>query len=80
MIVGFMTTYAISAYIITNVVSSNPTQEIQHYVSTFVSALRQVGGFLRIPRFPPPIKELNSAHVLNLDLEKAKLKCIFVCI
>ena len=24
--------------------------------------------------------ELNSSHVLNLDLEKAKLKCIFVCI
>jgi hypothetical protein len=29
---------------------------IQHYVIKFVSDLRQVGGFLRIPRFPPPIK------------------------
>jgi hypothetical protein len=26
---------------------------VQHYVITFVSDLRQVGGFLR---FPPPIK------------------------
>jgi hypothetical protein len=29
---------------------------IQHYVITFVSDLRQVGGFLRVLRFPSPIK------------------------
>ncbi len=29
---------------------------IQHYVMKFVSDLRQVGGFLRVLRFPPPIK------------------------
>ena len=29
---------------------------VQHYVKKFVSDLRQVGGFLRIFRFPPPIK------------------------
>jgi len=29
---------------------------IQHYVIQFVSDLRQVGGFLRVLRFPPPIK------------------------
>jgi hypothetical protein len=29
---------------------------VQHYVITFVSDLRQVGGFLRVLRFPPPIK------------------------
>jgi hypothetical protein len=29
---------------------------IQHYVIKFVSDLRQVGGFLRVYRFPPPIK------------------------
>jgi hypothetical protein len=28
----------------------------QHYVIKFVSDLQQVGGFLRIFRFPPPIK------------------------
>ena len=29
---------------------------IQHYVIKFVSDLRQVGGFLQVLRFPPPIK------------------------
>jgi hypothetical protein len=29
---------------------------IQHYVIKFVSDLWQVGGFLRLLRFPPPIK------------------------
>jgi len=29
---------------------------IQHYVIKFVSDLLQVGGFLRVLRFPPPIK------------------------
>jgi hypothetical protein len=29
---------------------------LQHYVIKFVRDLRQVGGFLRVPRFPLPIK------------------------
>jgi hypothetical protein len=29
---------------------------IQHYVIKFVSDLQQVGGFLQILQFPPPIK------------------------
>ena len=29
---------------------------VQHYVIKFVSDLRQVGGFLRVVQFPPPIK------------------------
>ena len=49
-----------SVPIITKVVSSNPVHgEVyskQHYVIKFVSDLRQVGGFLRLLRFPPPIK------------------------
>jgi hypothetical protein len=45
-----------SVPITTNVVSSNPTQAMQHYVIKFVSDLRQVGGFLLVLRFPPPIK------------------------
>ena len=28
----------------------------QYYVIKFVSDLRQVGGFLKVLRFPPPIK------------------------
>ena len=44
----------------TKVVSSNPAHDegysIQYYVIKFVSDLRQIGGFLRLFRFPPPIK------------------------
>ena len=49
-----------SVPIITKVVSSNPAHgevySIQHHVIKFVSDLWQVGGFLRVLRFPPPIK------------------------
>jgi hypothetical protein len=40
------------------VVSSNIDQgeDVQYYVIKFVSDLRQVGGFLRVLRFPPPLK------------------------
>ena len=53
MVVGFTTTYAS-----TDVVSSNLESGpgVQLYVIKFVSDLRQVGGFLWILRFPPPIK------------------------
>jgi len=59
MVMGF-TTPLQSVPITTNVVSSNPVHgEVyskQHYVLKFVSDLRQVGCFLRVLRFPPPIK------------------------
>ena len=42
-----------SVPITTNVVSSNPVHD---EVIKFVSDLRQVGCFLRVLRFPPPIK------------------------
>jgi hypothetical protein len=49
-----------SVPIITKVVSSIPAYGevylIQHYVIKFVNDLRQVGGFLRVFRFHPPIK------------------------
>jgi hypothetical protein len=49
-----------SVPITTKVVSSNRVHgevySIQQYVIKFVSDLRQVGGFLRVLRFPPPIK------------------------
>ena len=62
MVVGFTTTYAVGAYqaITTNVVSSNPAHGevylIQHYVIKFFRDLQQVGGFLQVLLFPPPIK------------------------
>jgi hypothetical protein len=46
--------------ITTKVVSSNPVHgkvyPIQHYAMKFVGDLRQVGGFLQVFPFPPPIK------------------------
>jgi len=57
MVVGLITTCAVNAY---DVVSSNSVHgdvySIQHYVLKFVSDLRQVGGFLRVLLFTPPIK------------------------
>ena len=44
-----------SVPITTEVLSSNPVH-VQHYVIKFVSDLQQVGGFLWVFRFPPPIK------------------------
>jgi hypothetical protein len=64
-------------HITTNVVSSNPAQgdvySIQHYVIKFVSDLRQVGGFLRLLRFPPPIK---LTHNITETLLKVTLSTI----
>jgi hypothetical protein len=46
--------------IITKAVSSNPAHgevySMQCYVIKFVSDVRQVGDFLRVLQFPPPIK------------------------
>jgi hypothetical protein len=57
MVVGFTTTYAIRAYHHWCCeFESRSGRGVQHYVIKFVSGLRQVGGFLRVLRFPPPIK------------------------
>jgi len=60
MVIGFTTTVQ-SVPITTTIVSSNHAHgemySIQHYVIKFVRDLRQVGGFLRVLRFPPPIKQ-----------------------
>ena len=49
-----------SVHITSIIVSLNPVHgkmySMQAYVIKFVSDLRQVGGFLQVPRFPPPIK------------------------
>jgi hypothetical protein len=54
---------------IIKVVRSNPVHGeeylIQHYVMKFVSDLRQVGGFLRIILFPPPIKLTATIYLIN---------------
>jgi len=52
--------YLYNLSITNKVVSSNPAHvevySTQHYVIKFVSVLRQLGGFLRLLRFPPQIK------------------------
>ena len=79
-----------SVLITTKVVSSNPTHDevisIQLYVIKFVSDLRQVGGFLRVLQFPPPIKltvaiytEILLKVALNtitLTITLVSVKCI----
>jgi hypothetical protein len=55
-----------SVSITTEGVSSNPTTgevySIQHYVIKFVSDMRHFGGFLRVPRFPHPIKLTSTIY------------------
>ena len=56
-VVGYTTTYAISAYHYWCCeFESRSGRGVQHYVIKFVSDLQQIGGFLRVLRFPPPIK------------------------
>ena len=52
MVVTFTTTYAISAYHHWGEFESRSGPCVQHYVITFISDLRQVGGFPRVLRFP----------------------------
>jgi hypothetical protein len=42
---------------------------IQHYVIKFVSYLREVGGFLRVLLFPPPIKLTATIYIANSDVK-----------
>ena len=60
MVFGLITILIQSVPITTKVVSLNPIHDdvcsIQHYVIKVVSDLHQVGGFLRVLRFPPPIQ------------------------
>ena len=53
--------------ITTNVASFNTTQVIRHYVIKFVSYLRQVDGFLRVLRFPPPILAISWREQVNFQ-------------
>jgi hypothetical protein len=54
---------------------------IQHYVIKFVSDLWQVSGFLRVLRFPPPIKltawgiNIYIINIWQIENNKASLPC-----
>ena len=80
MIVGFTTTYAISDYHHWCCeFESRSERVIQHYVIKFVSDLRQVGGFLHVLRFPPPMKLTPgySCNIVESGVEHHKLNHIF---
>ena len=63
MVVGFTTTYAISAYHhCCCEFESRSGRGVQHYVIKFVCDLRQVAGFLRVFRFPPPLKRSTPSN------------------
>ena len=63
MVVGFTTTYAISAYHHCYCeFESRSGRGVQHYVIKFVCDLRQVAGFLRVFRFPPPLKRSTPSN------------------
>jgi len=57
LVVGFTTTYAISVYRHWCCEFESWSRwRVQHYVIKFDGDFRQVGGFIRVLRFPPPIK------------------------
>ena len=62
--------------ITTEVVSLNPVHgevySMYHYVIKFVIDLGQVGGFLRILRFPPPIKLTAAIQLKYCGIEDHK--------
>jgi hypothetical protein len=66
--VGFITTYTISAYHHKDCEFESHSGDvylIQHYVIKFASDLQQVGGFLRVLQFPPPI-QLTATGTVRL--------------
>ena len=86
MVVGFTTTYAISAYHHWCCeFESRSGRGLQHYVIKFVSDLRQVGGFLRVLRFPTSINKnesgvkhhqtnkLSNCYTVKAVLDKEKM-------
>ena len=63
MVVGFVTTYATSAYHCG--FESRSGKVYSHYVIKFVSDLQLVGGFLRVLRFPPQIIQTTAIYNWN---------------
>jgi hypothetical protein len=76
MVVGFTTTCGISAYHHWCCEFESRTgRGVQHYVIKFVSDLRQVSGFLRVLRFPPPLKLTTTIYRVTKILLKVALNC-----
>ena len=65
MVVGFTTACAISAYH-QFLVWNGQVYSIQCFMIKFVNDLQQVVGFLRVLRFPPPIKLCHDITEISL--------------
>ena len=54
--------------------TSNPLHNhlIQHYVIKFISDLRQVGGFLQVLWFPPPISLTTMIFIVESGVKHHK--------
>jgi len=76
MVIGFTTTYAITAYYHWCCeFKSRLGRGVQHYVIKFVSDLRKVGGFLWVLRFPPKVEFKNIIKQTNkLNIKQIVLK------
>ena len=75
MIVGFTTTYAISAFHHWFYeFEFRSGRGVQHYVLKFVSDLRQVSGFLQVLRFPPPMKLTVTINEILLKVALNTIK------
>jgi hypothetical protein len=75
MAVGLTTTYAMRTYQDRCCeFKSRSGLVLQHYEIKFVSDLRQVGGFLRVLQFPPPI--ITNHHDITEILLKVALNTI----
>ena len=78
MVVGFTTTYAISAYHHWCCeFESRSGRRVQHYVIKLVSDLPQVGGFPRVIRFPLPIKLTGTIFITEILLKLVGVVTIY---
>ena len=72
-----------SVLITTNIVSLNPAHGdvylIEHYMINFFSDLRQVGGFLWVLQFLPPMKLTStSTLVIRKESSDSSHECIIL--
>ena len=66
----------ITTYFVSSIPTHGEVYLIQHFVHKFISDLRQVGGFCRVLRFPPPIEVTVTIYSVFEILLKVALSII----
>ena len=51
--------------------SYDEVYSVQHNAIKFVNDLQQVGGFLRVLQFPPPMKVVLNTSILNSNFQES---------